>query len=129
MANSVLTIYYDGKCPLCLKEMQHLQVADKNNRLKLIDLHSREYARHHSDIDKEQAMNILHGKYDGKIIRGLDVTCTAWNLVEKHKWLSILRWPLIRYVADAAYLVFAKYRYPISRFLFKSQCKDDQCGY
>ncbi len=117
-----LTIFFDGACPLCLKEMQHLYRADGLQKICFVDINTEVFEAQYPDIDKESANKILHGKLaDGSLILGLDVTCKAWNLVGKGRWISFLRWPIIKPMADLAYLLFAKYRYPISRWLTGQQ--------
>ncbi|MEJ2142943.1 MAG: DUF393 domain-containing protein [Gammaproteobacteria bacterium] len=123
-----LTIFYDSRCPLCLAEMQHLAKHDKDNRLRLIDLHACDLSRLYPHINKQQAMQHLHGQLDsGELLYGLDVTCKAWSLVGKYRWLKILRWPLFKPVADLGYQFFARYRENIT-FIFtgKNRCK--QCA-
>ena len=113
-----LTIFYDSLCPLCMTEMKLLESNNQYKRLKLIDLHDDNFNKQFPYINKSKAMNILHGELDnGELLLGLDVTCTAWTLVGKHKWLMILRWPIIRILADATYLFFARYRSQISHLL------------
>ncbi len=123
-----LTIFYDSQCPLCAIEMRQLLSCDKHDRIELADIHAEDFSQQHPDIDPQQAYAVLHGKLDsGELLLGLDVTCKAWQLVGKHHWLRILRWPLIRPLADVVYRVFAKYRNPISRLLTgKSAC--NRCG-
>lgn len=113
-----LTIFYDGNCPLCMAEMRQLKKHDKYKRIKFVNLHIENFTAHYPQIDPVKAYGILHGKLDsGEILLGLDVTCTAWKLVGKHRWLAILRWPIIRTIADAVYLLFARYRNTISYLL------------
>jgi len=113
-----LTIFYDSLCPLCMAEMKLLESNNPNKRLKFIDLNDDNFNKQFPYINKSKAMKILHGELDnGELLLGLDVTCTAWALVGKHKWLMILRWPIIRILADATYLFFARYRSQISRLL------------
>ena len=114
-----LTLYYDGGCSLCMMEMQQLIDLNTDNKLLLVDLHSDGFAELYPHINIDKAMDILHGESaDGEVLLGLDVTCAAWPLVNKHRWMKILRWPIIRHIADKVYLLFAKYRQPISNFLF-----------
>lgn len=122
--NMKLTIFYDSQCPLCLAEMQQLSAYDVKNRLQFIDLHKDDFSQHYPYINKEYANRILHGQLDtGEVLLGLDVTCRAWLIVGKHKWLKVLRWPLLRNLADAIYLLFARYRYGISYMLTgKARC-------
>ena len=37
--SQTLTIFYDGQCPLCIKEMEYLKRCDKNNLIGLVDIH------------------------------------------------------------------------------------------
>ena len=123
----MLTIFYDGHCPLCAAEMKTLQSLDTKNRLRLEDIHADHFQQNYPYIDPIEADKILHGQLaDGKIITGLDVTCLAWKLVEKHQWIQILRWPFIRFTADIGYRFFARYRHQISSFISrKPRC--DAC--
>ncbi|BFM50761.1 DUF393 domain-containing protein [Marinomonas sp. THO17] len=128
----MLTIFYDGKCPLCAAEMKSLAKFDTKHQLVLEDLHADDFPQRFPHIDPVAADKILHGQLeDGRIIKGLDVTCTAWKLVNKHRWLQALRWPVVRFFADQAYLFFARYRHPISAFVSGQPrcepCQKDKC--
>ncbi|MEM5531078.1 DUF393 domain-containing protein [Pseudoalteromonas arctica] len=125
-----MIIFYDGNCPLCSTEMQQLKHADNKNLITLEDLNASDFSERYPYIDKDKAMNYLQAqKQSGEMIYGLDVTYEAWKIVGKHSWLKILRLPIIRFFADCGYLLFAKYRHPISRFLMpNTQCSNGQCG-
>ncbi len=119
-----LKIYYDSKCPLCMWEMNKLKQQDHDNSIYLIDLHDEYFENNFPHIIKQDAMNLLHGQLDtGAMIYGLDVTVKAWQQVNKHNWLKILRWPFIRTISDIVYHLFARHRSKIS-YLFtgKSNC-------
>lgn len=124
-----LKIFYDSSCPLCLAEMQQLKKHDVMGQLHFVNLNTDDFEQHYPHIDKNRANRILHGQLEtGKILLGLDVTCYAWLLVGKHKWLAVLRWPIVRYLADAIYLLFARYRYGISYLLTgQARCRG-QCS-
>jgi predicted DCC family thiol-disulfide oxidoreductase YuxK len=125
-----MIIFYDARCPLCNAEMQQLKTADIEEKIVLEDLNAEDFSARFPDINKEQAMATLHAQtLSGEIIYGLDVTHQAWALVGKHRWLKILRWPIVRYFADAGYTFFAKYRQPISRFLMpNTSCNGNSCN-
>ncbi|MBU1296103.1 DUF393 domain-containing protein [Marinomonas sp. UCMA 3892] len=128
----MLTIFYDGHCPLCAAEMQTLQSLDTQKKLQLEDIHADSFSERFPYIDKVEADRLLHGQLaNGKIIKGLDVTCLAWKLVGKHKWMQLLRWPVIRFFADMGYKFFARYRHQISSFVTgKPRCESclkDRC--
>lgn len=125
----MLTIFYDGNCPLCTMEMEDLRRHDHHNRIQLEDIHQTDFEQKFPDIDKSKANNILHGKLDGLTLLGLDVTYHAWRLVGKKPWIALLRFPIIKSFADRGYLLFAKHRSGISSMLMGTKnCKDGQCG-
>lgn len=128
-----MIIFYDALCPLCNLEMKHLRQADTQHRLTLEDLNAEDFSQRFPHIDPSKAMNLLHGQTQyGKIIYGLDVTYQAWKTVGKHRWLVILRLPVIKFFADIGYTFFAKHRQTISRILMPKsqhiQCNDNQCS-
>lgn len=124
------TIFYDSQCPLCVAEMSSLRDSDVRGALQLEDIHADDFAKRYPYIDKNSANNILHGLNErGELLLGLDVTVGAWQRVGKHRWLVILRWPMIQWFADKTYLFFAKHRQRISRILTGSRtCTSDLCS-
>jgi predicted DCC family thiol-disulfide oxidoreductase YuxK len=125
---SELKIFYDGGCPLCLAEMKHLLKLDQHNKIDLVDINQADFQTKHPNINRAKADQILHGQLtDGSILLGLDVTHKAWSLVGKGKWTAILRWPLIRPIADFAYLQFARHRHFLSR-LITGQERCESCN-
>jgi len=128
--SGTLRVYYDGQCPLCLKEMRHLERLDQSRRLDLQDINAADFSERFPHIDPVQADRILHGELpDGTLIYGLDVTCLAWKLCGRGHWVGFLRWPLIRPVADRVYLYFARHRHRISQWFGGRQaCADDRCA-
>ena len=127
-----LTIFYDGQCPLCAAEMRQLAALDQQRRLHLQDLHAPDFSRQYPHIDPVAADRVLHGQLaDGTLLYGLDVTCKAWSLVGRHRWLQILRWPVIGWFANFGYLLFARYRGALAKLLTgQSRCEScdiDQC--
>ena len=124
----MLIIFYDGACPLCAKEMQSLKRHDVNNRICLEDVHQSDFEKRFPNIRIEQALSILHGQYNGELLYGLDVTYRAWSLVGKKWRVAWLRWPVIRYFADKAYLFFAKHRMKISSLFTSKRCNNDTCS-
>ncbi|KZN47828.1 thiol-disulfide oxidoreductase DCC family protein [Pseudoalteromonas luteoviolacea] len=123
-----LTIFYDGTCPLCVKEMTALTKRDKTAQIKTVDIHSDEFVNY-PHIDPKKANLILHALDEqGGLLLGLDVTHRAWQLVGMGWLYAPLRWPFIKPIADKVYLLFAKNRYRISYLLTgKSRCENGVC--
>jgi predicted DCC family thiol-disulfide oxidoreductase YuxK len=124
------TLFYDGLCPLCEKEIIALQKRDKENKIVFEDISLPDFPQRfpHMNIDELNAR--IHGQLsDGTMITGLDVTHKAWSLVGV-KWLyAPLRWPVIRWFADKFYNFFAKHRHKISYWLTgKERCDSNRCS-
>jgi len=105
-----------------------LRAYDTEKKLVFEDIHAPDFPQRFEYIDREKANAVLHGQLsNGEMIYGLDVTCIAWRTVGRHRWLTILRWPVIRWFADLAYLFFARYRNTISSlFIWRNRSKDCQ---
>lgn len=122
-----LTVFYDGLCPLCVKEIRALQRLDKMGKLQLEDIYADDFHQRFPEVDVIAAERILHGKTAaGQWLTGLDVTVLAWRLVGQHRWLKVLRLPLIKPVADMIYRGFARYRHRLS-FWLTGQRRCERC--
>lgn len=119
MTNNTLIIFYDGNCPLCTLEMQKLKRHDTNKLIVLEDLHQENFVSRFPNVDIDKAMKVLHGRYQGKTLLALDVTHRAWTLVGKGALVAPLQFPIIKQLAHGGYLLVAKYRQPISHFIYK----------
>lgn len=129
MNDEQLSIFFDGQCPLCVKEMRNLKKRDRSKRLNLIDINRADFEQQYPEIPRQQAMQKLHGYWftnqQKHLLVGLDVTYHAWRLVGKGWLIRPLRWPGIRIVADKLYLLFARHRFGLSRLLTgKSRCSE-----
>ncbi|WP_096086155.1 thiol-disulfide oxidoreductase DCC family protein [Agaribacterium haliotis] len=113
-----LTIFFDSQCPLCAIEINELKKRDTEQKLDFVDIFSKGFASDYKQIDKKQALRILHGlTADGQLLLGLDVSHRAWSLLGNARLTGFLRWRPIRPLSDAAYRFFAKHRYSISALL------------
>ncbi|XOV79641.1 MAG: thiol-disulfide oxidoreductase DCC family protein [Aestuariibacter sp.] len=131
-----LVIFYDGQCPLCLKEMQHLRRLDQNQRLTLIDIFSERFSNEYPEMQDKPVLQKLHGylvptsssdTIAKQMLTGLDVTYHAWRLVGRGWIVKPLRWPLLKPIADGFYLWFAKHRFSLSYLLTgQKRCKPCQ---
>lgn len=119
MTEDKLTIFYDGNCPLCSLEIQKLKQHDDQNRIILENLHQPDFELLFPGINVDKALKILHGKYQNKLLLALDVTHRAWTLVGRGVLVAPLQFPVIKQIAHGGYLLLAKYRYPLSQFIYQ----------
>lgn len=126
--SSFLIIFYDGYCPLCMAEMNHLRKRDKHQRLKLVDIQDPDFSVQYPTLDWHALNARIHAlRDDGTLMTGLDVTHEAWKAVGMGWVYAPLRWPVIRIFADMFYNVFAKHRYTISFLLTGKKRTCERC--
>lgn len=124
---SQLTLFFDSECPLCANEIAHLRRLDVEHHINFEDIHAVDFEARYPWLSRQRAMKLLHGQtFDGKRLYGLDVTVLAWTLVGKRHWVSWLRWPGIKSIANFAYKLFARHRQSIAH-LFTGN-KICRCG-
>ena len=72
----MVTLFYDGHCPLCMKEISVLQRYNTAQQLTLVDIHSDEFETLYPQISKEAADRLLHAILNnGQLVTGLDAEC------------------------------------------------------
>ena len=112
------TIFYDGHCPLCQKEIKLLQKHNHQAQLAFVDIMQDDFAQQYPHLDWQALHDRIHGMQDdGTMLIGLDATHKAWSLVGKGWVYAPLRWPVVRIFADWFYVFFAKHRHRISYWL------------
>ncbi|WP_084645537.1 thiol-disulfide oxidoreductase DCC family protein [Marinimicrobium agarilyticum] len=105
---AVATLYYDGLCPLCQKEMT-LLARRKNEGLRLLDIH-RQWQLPASQ--REDMLRQLHLRLpDGSWLKGVEASVEAWRHTRFGRWLGLLRWPLVAPVVDRLYQRWAERRF------------------
>ena len=104
------TLYYDGRCSMCSKEI-HLLKKFKNSKLELVDIWQVEI-----DIPRFKLLRILHMRTsDGTWLTGLDANVAAWKHTQFGFLFSFLRWPLIKPIVDNVYHYWVKKRWAKKR--------------
>ena len=102
------TLYFDGSCPLCRREMAHL-ARFKTGELALQDIH--DLPDNGELPDKASMLQSLHLRRDGHWVTGLDANIAAWQYTRIGFFWRWLSWPVIRPIAAWAYRVWATRRY------------------
>lgn len=121
----LLTIFYDGLCPLCELEINKLKQLDEHGQIEFVDINQPNFTKSYPELNWQTLDARIHGRLqDGSMITGLDVTYLAWKLVGKGWVYAPLRWPVISWFADRLYNLFARYRKPISRFIMGKKIVD-----
>ena len=111
-----VTVYYDGACPLCLKEIGLLRRLDRHDRLVFEDV-SPAGAAPSCSIDRDRLLARFHvRRTDGSMVSGAQAFTEAWSRVPGLSWLrAIGRFGPTRWLLDRLYDAFLTVRPALQR--------------
>lgn len=110
-----LTLLYDGLCPVCSLEMDHLRERDRLGRLVFVDIAAPGFDAGHYGVTPEALDAAVHGLCaDGRMLRGMPVLRLAYDAAGLGWVLAPTGWTPLRPLFDAGYRLFARHRRGIS---------------
>lgn len=110
-----LTLLYDGHCPVCSLEIEHLRSRDALGRLVLVDIAAADFDAARWRTTHEALDAAIHGyTADGKLLLGPAALRAAYAAVGLGWVAAPTGWAPLRPLFDAGYRVFARHRRRIS---------------
>lgn len=105
-----MEVFYDGACPLCLREIKMIMKWDNEGKITFTDI-----ADHTFDASTYgKTMNwfevSMRSQIDGKWISGVESFRQMYHRVGFKKTVALSRLPVISQLLDIGYWVFAKIR-------------------
>ncbi|MFK7830706.1 MAG: thiol-disulfide oxidoreductase DCC family protein [Congregibacter sp.] len=123
---AVDTLYFDGQCPLCAREIEQLRTL-RGAALRIVDIHrvtetsgstlrldagENRSGQNERAPSKDQLLRTLYlRRADGTWVQGADANVAAWEGTRSEKLWRVLRWPGIRIAVDFFYARWASWRY------------------
>jgi predicted DCC family thiol-disulfide oxidoreductase YuxK len=106
-----LTLYFDGQCPLCAREINLLRRRASEARLLLIDISDDDFNAEGLEFSPVQMQSSLHACFaDGRWVKGLDATLWAWRAAGMGVWVKPLTWRAFRPLFSVGYRLFCRLR-------------------
>ena len=126
MNDGQFKLLYDGQCPFCRREVEWLMRRDRRGRLVAVDISSPNFHAETYGLIQTEVMAVMHGVLpDGRIVRRMEAIREAYRTVGLGWLVAPLSWPVVGWLADIAYGVFARNRVALGR-LFGRRC-DGSC--
>ena len=125
-----LTIFFDGGCPLCKREVDFLQSRNQKEYLKFIDINNSDFSLDLKyGITYKQAMERIHGlKSDGSVIKDIKVFQEAYDLIGLGWIYAPTKLPVFDKFIGFIYGLWAKYRLKITfRPSIEKLCEERGC--
>ena len=109
----MITVFYDGKCGLCSREIAYYRRIAPENRFIWRDAARDPEALGAHGILQADALRLLHAQDDqGRLRVGVDAFITIWRALPWWRRLApIVAAPVIRPCADWLYRKFAAWRF------------------
>ncbi len=120
-------VLYDHACPMCRREVTWLNRRDKDGRIFFEDISAASFDAGRYGLEQSAVEGAIHGVMpDGTIIHGVEVFRRMYSAVGLGWLLAPTRWPLLRQLADRAYIAFARRRIRIGAAMGRD-CTDGRC--
>ena len=116
-------VFYDGECPLCVREIDMLRRRDRRQRIRFTNIAVAGFDAGSVGVSEEALMGRIHGRLpDGAIIEGVEVFRRLYAAVGFERTVAFTRLPGVAPILDAAYGAFAK-----RRLWLTGRCPDGIC--
>ena len=120
-------LLYDGECPFCRREVRWLQRWNRSGYLTFEDIASPEFDPSRYGKTREELLGVIQGVFpDGRIVSKVEVFRQAYRAVGLGWLLAPTGWPVLRWIFDGFYSVFARYRVRLGH-LFGRSCASGTC--
>ncbi len=109
----MITVFYDGKCGLCSKEINHYRDIAEDGVFDWQDITQSTAALHKEGISLSQGLKLLHAKDEhGNLYVGIDAFILIWKQLKRWKILALIATiPIINSILKFAYKHFANWRF------------------
>ncbi len=106
-----IEVFFDGACPLCLREVQFLHRLDRKEKILFTDIMAPGFDPETAGVSWENLMARIYGKLpDGSFITGVEVFRHLYGIVGFGFLVPLTRLPGVSGLLDIAYRLFAKNR-------------------
>lgn len=117
-------VFYDGACPLCMREIRALRRRDRLGHIRFSDISAVDFDGGGTGLTRATLMRRLHGRLpDGRSIEGVEVFRRLYAAVGFRRLARLSRLPGIAWLLDATYALFAR-----NRLRLTGRCEDGVCG-
>ncbi|MBE0471632.1 MAG: DUF393 domain-containing protein [Methyloprofundus sp.] len=109
----MITVFYDGKCGLCSKEINHYRQIAPTDLFNWQDITESADALKKQGVSLSQGLKLLHAiDNKGQMHIGVDAFILIWKQLKRWRVLAALvGLPLIRQIAKVIYQIFASWRF------------------
>ncbi|MFO0936338.1 MAG: DUF393 domain-containing protein [Gemmataceae bacterium] len=106
-----IEVFFDGGCPLCLREINFLKGRDRHEKIIFTDIDAADFRPEDCGKTYDELMSKMHGRLpDGAWITGVEVFRRLYSAIGLGPLVTLTRLPVISQIMDIGYRIFAKNR-------------------
>ena len=119
-----IEVFFDGGCPLCVREIGLLRKWDRRGRIKFTDIDAPQFVATDYGKSQDDLMAQIYGRLpDGTWVRGVEVFRRLYAAVGLGPLVWVSRWPVISQLLGVGYAVFAR-----NRLWITGRCETGTCA-
>lgn len=128
MSVSDLTLFYDGNCPFCKREVDWLRKRDRDGKLDYVDICDPGFDQGQHRLQGRDVHARIHAvRADGEVLEGMAVFREVYRRLGLGWLLAPTGWPVLRPTFDLLYRLFARNRLRLGRLLSRGNCGESRC--
>lgn len=110
---SVISVFFDGKCNLCSKEINYYQRIAPKNTFNWVDITKTPGELDRFEIKLSDGLRLMHvADSNGNISTGVDAFIIMWKQIKYWKFLGLfVSLPIVKQIANLLYQYFADWRF------------------
>ncbi|MEL6237492.1 MAG: DUF393 domain-containing protein [Pseudomonadota bacterium] len=113
---SKVKIWFDGACPLCLREIALMRRLDRDGAIDFVDISND--ADPSCPIDQSELLARFHAQEDGQVLSGAAAFAAMWRAIPVLRPLGqIARNRFVLGVLERLYVLFLKVRPQLQRLV------------
>lgn len=103
-----VTVWYDGGCPLCIREIALMRRLDRGKAISFVDLTRFEAP---CPVDRQLMMDRFHASENGELYSGAAAFAAMWRAIPLLRPLGLAaRRSWVLNLIERAYLLFLRFR-------------------
>ena len=107
----LVEVFFDGDCPLCIREVNLLRRLDRHGRVQFTDIAGPEFVAAVTPEEHADFMARIRGRLpDGTMLEGVEVFRRLYAAVGFGALVAMTRVPGLSQLLDLGYRVFARNR-------------------
>ena len=110
-SGSEIEVFYDGGCPVCLREVRVLRRLDRRVRIRFSDIDALGFQAPEDSPGLDDLMARIHARTsDGAWVHGVEVFRRLYAAIGFGPLVAVSRWPGMSQLLDWSYSIFARNR-------------------